>query len=151
VTRGEYAKYARSLGAADVIDYTRTQPADAVRASDPNGIDALLDFAGIPDLSSSVAPLVRSGGRVISIVMPPDAEGLAARGVTGLLVARTAAEHRLPEITSRIAAGEIKLPAIKVFPFDEVGAALELQATRHVRGKLVLVHSTDPGTSSSGG
>ena len=151
VTRGEYAKYARSLGAADVIDYNKTPPAEVVSTSDPDGIDALLDFAGIPDLSASMAPLVRSGGRVISIVMPPDVEGLAARGVTGLLVARTAAEHRLPEITSRIAAGEIKLPAIKAFPFDEVSAALELQATRHVRGKLVLVHSTDPRTPSSGG
>jgi NADPH2:quinone reductase len=139
VTRGEYADYARSLGAADVIDYTQTQPADAVRASDPAGIDALIDLAGIPDLSSSMPALVRSGGRVVSVVLPPDTDGLAARGVTGLLAMRTTVEDRFPEIASRIVAGEIKLPAIKAFPFDEVAAALQLQATRHVMGKLVLV------------
>jgi len=138
VTRGEYADYARSLGAADVIDYTATEPVEAARERYPNGVDALIDLAGIPELSSGFADLVHSGGRVVSVIMPPDVEGLAARGVEGILANRMLAEHRFPEIAARIAEGEIRLPAIQTFSFEDVGAALELQATRHVKGKLAI-------------
>jgi NADPH:quinone reductase-like Zn-dependent oxidoreductase len=138
VTRGEYADYARSLGAADVIDYTATEPVEAARERYPNGVDALIDLAGIPELSSGFADLVHSGGRVVSVIMPPDVEGLAARGVEGILANRMLAEHRFPEIAARIAEGEIRLPAIQTFSFEDVGAALELQATRHVKGKLAV-------------
>lgn len=139
VTRGDYAEYARSLGAADVIDYTAAEPVAAVRERYPAGVDALIDLVGIPELSSGVAALVHSGGRVISVVMPPDVEGLAARGVEGILASRWSAEHRFPEIAARIAEGAIKIPPVRTFPFEEVGDALALQATKHVRGKLAVV------------
>jgi NADPH:quinone reductase-like Zn-dependent oxidoreductase len=139
VTLGDHAHYARSLGAADVIDYTATPPVDAVRERYPAGIDALIDLVGIPELSSGLAALVHSGGRVVSVITSPDVEGLAARGVEGILTSRWTAEHRFPEIAARIAEGAIKIPDIQTFPFEEAGRALELQATRHVRGKLALV------------
>ena len=139
VTRGDYADYARSLGAADVIDYAPTDPVEAVRERYPDGIDVLIDLAGIPELSSGFAELVHSGGRVISAIMPPDVEGLAARGVQGILANRMLAEHRFPEIAARIADGGLRLPAIQTFSFEDVGAALELQATRHVKGKLAII------------
>ena len=139
VTRGEYADYARSLGAAEVIDYAPTDPVEAVRDRYPDGIDVLIDLAGIPELSSGFAELVHTGGRVVSVIMPPDVEGLAARGVQGILANRMLAEHRFPEIAARIAEGEIRIPALQTFSFEDVGAAIELQATRHVKGKLALV------------
>jgi NADPH:quinone reductase-like Zn-dependent oxidoreductase len=138
VTRGDYADYARSVGAADVIDYDAAEPVDAVRERYPSGIDAVIDLVGIPTLTSGIASLVRSGGRVVSVVMPPDVDGLAARGVEGILTSRWSAEHRFPEIAALIAEGKIRTPAIQTFPFEETGAALELQATRHVRGKLAV-------------
>jgi NADPH:quinone reductase-like Zn-dependent oxidoreductase len=139
VTRGDYADYARSHGAPDVIDYAPTHPVEPVRERYPDGIDVLIDLAGIPELSSGFAELVHSGGRVISAIMPPDVEGLAARGVQGILANRMLAEHRFPEIAARIADGGLRLPAIQTFSFEDVGAALELQATRHVKGKLAIV------------
>lgn len=139
VTLDDYAEYARALGAAEVIDYTATEPVEAIRERYPAGIDALIDLVGIPELSSGLAGLVHSGGRVVSVIMPPDVEGLAARGVEGILASRMAAEHRFPELAAQIAQGDIKLPAIQTFSFEEVGAALELQATRHVKGKLAVV------------
>lgn len=123
VSLGDYAEYARSLGAADVIDYTAAETVEAVRERYPAGIDAVIDLVGIPDLTSSVATLIRSGGHVVSTVMPPDVEGLAARGVEGTLAYRMAAEHRFPEIAARIAKGEVKIPAIQMFPFEEAGRA----------------------------
>jgi NADPH:quinone reductase-like Zn-dependent oxidoreductase len=139
VTRGEYADYAKGLGATDVIDYTTTEPAEAMRKSDPDGIDALIDLVGIPELSASMAALVRSGGRVVSIVAPPDVEGLAERGVAGVLTSRWATEDKFPAIASRIANGELKLPPIQMFAYDDLSTALGLQATRHVRGKLAVL------------
>ena len=122
-----------------MIDYTTVEPGEAVDTLDPDGIDALIDLVGIPELSASLAARVHAGGRVVSVVMPPDVEGLAARGVTGALTSRLVAEDRFPEFAARIAAGELKLPTIQAFPFAEADAAFALQATRHVRGKLVLV------------
>jgi NADPH:quinone reductase len=139
ITRGDYADYARSLGAVDVIDYTAADPVEVARERDPNGFDAMIDLVGIPALSAGFADLVHSGGRVASAIMPPDVEGLAARGVEGIMVNRMLAEHHFPEIAARIADGEIRIPALQTFPFDDVGAAIELQATRHVKGKLALV------------
>jgi NADPH:quinone reductase-like Zn-dependent oxidoreductase len=143
VTRGEYADYAKGIGAADVIDYTASEPADAIRKSDPDGIDALIDLVGIPELSASLADLVRSGGRVVSIVAPPDVEGLAQRGVNGVLTSRWATEDKFPEVTSKVADGGLKLPPIQTFSFDDLTTALGLQATRHVRGKLAIIVGGD--------
>jgi NADPH2:quinone reductase len=139
VTRGDYADYARSMGAADVIDYTAGDAAGAIRERYPDGIDSAIDLVGIPELVASVANLVRSGGRVVSTVLPPDFEGLAARGVQGAMAMRTTHEDQFPAMAARIAEGEIKSPAIQTFKFDDVGDALALQATKHVRGKVAVL------------
>jgi NADPH:quinone reductase-like Zn-dependent oxidoreductase len=141
VTRGEYTDYARSLGAAEVIDYEATDAVATVRERYPDGIDALIDLAGIPELATGMAALVRSGGRVVSVVLPPDVEGLAKRGVEASLTSRMAAEDRFGELTARIVEGKLKLPAIQTFPYDDVDKAIALQSTRHVHGKLAILIS----------
>lgn len=138
VTIGDYDEYARSMGASDVIDYTAVDPVVAIQARYPDGIDAVIDLVGIPDLSSRLSGLVRPGGRVVSTILPPDEEALTARGLTGKMTTRYTAEHRFPEIAARIADGSLKLPAIRTFTFDHVGEAIDLQATRHVRGKVAV-------------
>jgi NADPH:quinone reductase-like Zn-dependent oxidoreductase len=139
VTLGDYADYARSLGAETSIDYSATDPIAAVREQVPDGITCLIDLAGIPELSFGLTELVGSGGRVVSVVIPPDVEGLAARGVQGVLANRFMAQHRFPELAARVMDGGIALPAIQTFSFDDVAAALELQATRHVCGKVAVL------------
>jgi len=138
ITRPEYGDYARSLGATDVIDYTTMDPVAAVRELCPEGVDALIDMAGVPELTSALAAEVHPGGKVVSVVMAPDVEALAARHVEGLLTSRWAAQHRFGEITE-LFPESLKLPAIQTFPFEDVGAAIALQATRHVHGKLAIV------------
>jgi NADPH:quinone reductase-like Zn-dependent oxidoreductase len=138
VTKGDYGDYARSMGAADVIDYTAVDAVQTIREGYPDGIDAVIDLAGIPALYAGVSELVRSGGRVVSAILPPDAEALAARGVEGKMTMRYSAEHRFPEIAARIADGSIKLPNIQTFGFDDIRDAIDLQATRHVEGKLAI-------------
>jgi NADPH2:quinone reductase len=139
VTLAEHEKYARSLGAAEVIDYKATDPAAALRELAPDGVDAVVDFAGVPELSAGLVGLVHKGGRVVSVVIPPDVEALAAHGVTGILTDRTKAEARFAEVVGWIVDGKLDLPAIQTFPFEAIESAIGLQATRHVRGKLVAV------------
>ncbi|HKG56052.1 MAG TPA: NADP-dependent oxidoreductase [Candidatus Limnocylindrales bacterium] len=138
VTRDEHADYAKSLGATETVDYASHNAVDTVRAQHPDGIDALIDFCGTPELVAGMTDLVRKGGHVASTILPPDAEALAAKGIEGTLTTRFTAEHRFPEIAGRIADGSLKIPAIQTFSFDKVGDALELQATRHVAGKVAV-------------
>ena len=138
ITRGDYGDYARSMGASDVIDYTAEDPVEAIRARYPEGIDALVDLCGIPDLVSGISDLVREGGHVTSTILPPDSERLGARGIEGKMTTRFTADHRFPQIAARIADGSLKLPAIQTFTFDHAGEAIDLQATRHVCGKVAV-------------
>ena len=138
VTRGDYADYGRSLGAGEVIDYTAVDAVAATRSAHASGIDALIDLAGIPELLSGMAELVKSGGQVVSVVLPPDIEGLALRGVTGIFATRYAGESSFDEIAGQVASGALHIPALQAFSFADTGAALTLQATRHVRGKLAV-------------
>lgn len=138
VTRKEYADYARSLGAAEVIDYVAAEPVGAIVKRCPMGVEAVVDLVGIPELTAGMATLARSGGRVVSIVLPPDVEALAERGVQGILANRFTADEQFPELGARIAAGEVRIPVVQTFPFEAVADALALQATKHVHGKLAL-------------
>lgn len=138
ITRPEYTVYAKSMGAAGVVDYTAADPVEQLRELYPDGVDAVIDLVGLPELLASVAALVRRGGRVASTVLPPDVEGFAERGIEGKLTSRFTAEHRWAEMTVRIAEGSLRIPAIQTFTFDNVDDAVALQATRHVRGKVAV-------------
>jgi NADPH:quinone reductase-like Zn-dependent oxidoreductase len=138
VTRPEYTVYAQSMGAAGVIDYTATDPAEELAARFPEGVDAVIDLVGLPDLLASVSAHVKPGGRVASTILPPDVDGLAARGIEGKMTVRYSAEHRFPEMAVRVADGSLRIPAIQAFKFDQIQDAIALQATRHVRGKIAV-------------
>jgi NADPH:quinone reductase-like Zn-dependent oxidoreductase len=138
VTRPEYTVYAQSMGAADVIDYTANDPAEELAARFPDGVDAVIDLVGLPDLLASVSAHVKPGGRVASTILPPDVDALAARGIEGKMTVRYSAEHRFPEMAVRVAEGTLRIPAIQAFRFDQVQDAVALQATRHVRGKIAV-------------
>jgi len=138
VTRPEFTVYAQSMGAAGVVDYTTEDPVGELRSRYPDGVDAVIDLVGIPDLLAGVASALKPGGRVASTVLPPEMQGVAGLGVEGTMTVRFAADHRFPEIAVRIAEGSIRIPAIQSFPFDHVQDAVALQATRHVRGKIAV-------------
>jgi len=67
----------RELGAAEALDYTGDL-GEAVRAGHPDGVDAVLNFAGDP---AGLLPLVRSGGRLASTLLM-SADQLPAENVT---------------------------------------------------------------------
>ncbi len=138
VTRPEYTVYAQSMGASGVIDYTASDPSEELSARFPDGVDAVIDLVGLPDLLAGVSTHVKAGGRVASTILPPDVEALAARGIEGKMTVRYTAEHRFPEMAVRVAEGSLRIPAIQSFKFDQIKDAIALQATRHVRGKIAV-------------
>ena len=71
-----------------------------------------------------------------------DVEELAERGIRGTNANR-AAPGRLAELVKLVDDGTIRVPATHTYRLEDAAAALQEQAGRHVRGKLVLDLSED--------
>jgi NADPH:quinone reductase-like Zn-dependent oxidoreductase len=138
VCRGENADYARRLGAAEVIDYTEGDVAEAVRSGHLDGIDAIADMHGDKEGVARLAEQVRSGGHVASAVGAADAEALGARGIQATNVMGRVATASLEGLAGMLERGEIVSPEIRPFSLEEAGEAFAALATGHVRGKIIV-------------
>ena len=138
VCRGENADYARSLGAAEVIDYAAGDVVEAVRSGHPDGIGALADMHGDAEQLAGLAELIPSGGRVASVVGAVDIETLAARGIEGTNVQGRVTTGSLDVLSGMLVAGEIVAPEIRRFALADTAEALAAVGTSHVRGKIVV-------------
>jgi NADPH:quinone reductase-like Zn-dependent oxidoreductase len=138
VCRGDNADYARSLGAADVIDYTAGDVGDAVRSRYPDGIDAVADMHGDSEQLATLIEHVPSGGHVASVVGAADIEALGARGVEATNVTGLVTTASLDALSGMFEAGEIVAPEIRTYPLADASEALAAVGTGHVRGKIVV-------------
>lgn len=137
VTRDENLDYARSLGATETIDYTKGDLLDIVRASHPEGVDAVVDFFSDGPNLTRLSQAVRRDGKVVSASGGADPEVLSPRGIEGINVSRSN-PARLAELTNLVESGELKVPPIHVFPLRDAAMAIAEMQGRHVRGKLVI-------------
>ena len=104
--------------------------ADRVRALVPGGITAAIDLYG-----TETARAARELG-------VPDAHiTTIAAQVDGITPANgaNAAPGALEEIAQLVAAGRLRVPIAASFPVEDIRAAVELQAGRHVQGKVVVI------------
>ena len=141
VCSGDNAEYARRLGAADVVDYTTGDVAEAVRSRYPDGIDAIADMHGEKEALARLADQVRPGGHVASIVGAVDAEALGNRGIEAANVSGRVTTASLEALSGMLVAGEIAAPEIRSFSLADAGEGLAGVASHHVRGKLVVTVS----------
>jgi NADPH:quinone reductase len=139
VCRGENADYARSLGAAEVIDYTAGDVAEAIAASYPDGIAAIADMHGDKDLLGRLSEHVRSGGRVTSAVGAVDQEALTNRGIEATNINGTVTTASLQTLTEMLERKEIVFPELRAVPLAEAGDALSSVGSGHSRGKVVIL------------
>ncbi|MFE6838519.1 NADP-dependent oxidoreductase [Streptomyces sp. NPDC057705] len=131
--------YARSLGAAEVIDHRTTDVADAVAAAHPDGIDAVLDLANDRDtLAGRIAPLLRKGGRLVSTVFAADPEALAAHDVTAVNFFYRAAPGDMTRLADLVASGDLRVAEPTAYPLTQITDAYTTSTGGHVRGKLVI-------------
>ncbi|MEU6132274.1 NADP-dependent oxidoreductase [Saccharopolyspora sp. NPDC047091] len=103
--------------------------ADRVRALAPDGITAAVDLHGT-DTAHVARELGVPDARITTIAAQLD----------GITPANGAAAPRgaLDEIAELVAAEELRVPIAAHFPVEQVRAAVELQAGRHVHGKVVV-------------
>lgn len=127
----------RELGAAECIDYRETDPLEAVREAHPDGIDAVFDLLAGEALERS-GEVLRPGGRVVSILQPPDAAAFARREVSAFYVFVLPDGDQLRALTKLAEGGELVVPVHRTMPLSEARAAQELLEEGHVSGKLVL-------------
>ncbi len=104
--------------------------ADRVRALAPDGVTAAIDLFGTETVHAA-RDLGVPDARITAIAAQVD-------GITSANGAN-AAPGTLDEVARLVAAGELRVPISATFPVEQFRAAVELQAGRHTRGKVVVV------------
>jgi len=130
VGSGKNAEFLTSLGADEVFDYKfdfKTLPAD---------LDAVLDSMNSPE---KTMPLLKKGGRYVSIAQPPAPELARQLGVTASSFLYNPNSEQLKEVVGLIGRGQLKIFIDKTFPLEQVVAGLQYQKAGHTRGKNVII------------
>ena len=148
------AEVARAAGHADVVDYRRADPVDAVlELTGGEGAHVVFDSVGGPDFVRSVR-MLRNQGTVIvcgRAAGEPDIGAAAAdligarrnRGLRDFYLGAHVFDHldqvpgRLAALAAGVAKGEIVVP-ITAFPLADVRRAHEEMEAGRTVGKLVL-------------
>jgi NADPH:quinone reductase-like Zn-dependent oxidoreductase len=139
VTGPESAAQAKSLGAAETVDYTAGDPVELIKERYPEGVDAVIDFHSDADEFARFGSLIRPGGVAVSTRGPAGAAApeLEKRGVR-FAPANRAAPERLSEITTALESGRLQVPPVKTYPLEQASDAITEMAAGHVRGKLAI-------------
>ncbi len=147
----------RSLGADEVVDYTREDFTEVL-----SGFDVVLDSLGPASVERSLTVLKR-GGMAISVVGPPDPTFAAQLGrpalkpVMALLsrkIRRRAKQlgvryrflfmqangDQLKTLAALYDAGTLQPVVDRTFPFDETVEAMAYVEQGKAKGKVVIVH-----------
>jgi NADPH:quinone reductase-like Zn-dependent oxidoreductase len=130
--RAENHAYVRSLGADQVIDYTKDDPAALL-----GDCDAAFDTVGGACTAQCFAAL-KPGGRAAFIAGGASAPEAPRNDVTALRPAVGRSRALMDRVTAYVEAGVLKLPQITTMPLSEAVRAHELSEAKHVRGKLVF-------------
>ena len=102
---------------------------DRVRALASGGVTAAIDLHGTDTVQAARA-LGVPDQRITAIAAQVD-------GITSANGAN-AAPGAIEEIARLVAAGRLRVPIAATFPVEQIRAAVELQAGRHVHGKVVI-------------
>ncbi|GHF50537.1 NADPH:quinone reductase-like Zn-dependent oxidoreductase [Amycolatopsis bartoniae] len=121
------ADFLRELG-AEPVTYGDGL-ADRVRALAPGGVTAAIDLHGT-ETAHTARELGVPDGRICTIAAQVDGVS-AANGAN-------AAAGALDEIARLVAAGRLRVSIAASFPVEQIRRAAELQAGRHVHGKVVI-------------
>ncbi|MEV4049886.1 NADP-dependent oxidoreductase [Amycolatopsis sp. NPDC049688] len=103
--------------------------AGRVRALAPGGVTAAVDLHGA-DAAQAARELGVPDERITAIAARID----GIRPANGA----DAAPQAVEEIAGLVAAGRLRVPIAASFPVEQIRAAVELQAGRHVHGKVVI-------------
>lgn len=125
------------LGATTVVDFTAGSVTDQVRKLHPDGTDALVNLVGntIEDVPLAA---VRKNGKVGSTTMQPDADALAAAGLTGTTVFAAPTAEIIAPLAEQAADGTLAVEVGTVLPLDRAAEGLATIAAGKANGKIVI-------------
>ena len=130
------AEHLRSLG-AEPVAYGEGL-IDRIRDLDAGPVTAALDLHGT-DTVHTARELGVPDGRICTIAALVDGFPAATFPF--------AAPDALANIARLVVAGRLRVPIAATFPVEDIRKAVELQAARHVRGKVVIDLRGDGGSS----
>lgn len=139
--RGD-ADEARRLGAEEVYDTKGVDDIGALRASHPNGVDAVLDLVNGKDAIRGDAEILKAGGNLVSTLYAADEEWFAERKITAHNIASNknplSSPQGLNSIARMLADGTITARIRSTVELDGVGQMLEKLRHGGLRGKAVI-------------
>ena len=125
--------YVKSLGADQVIDYSKEDFSKVVK-----DVDAVFETVG-GDVAMRSFAVVKSGGRAAFIGSGATAPVSPRPDVLSLRPAVGRDRPHLERIVHLHATGAVRVPETRVFPLREAIEAQRISEGRHFRGKLVLM------------
>lgn len=129
---GKGVDMAKVLGADEVIDY---KSQDFTRIA--KDMDVVADLVGGETQTKSFGVL-KKGGRLLSVVMPPSGELAEQFGVTAKFLNSAPSPVKLNFGKKLVEAGKIKAHITKVFKLEQAAQAQDLVSAGGVNGKIIL-------------
>jgi NADPH:quinone reductase-like Zn-dependent oxidoreductase len=140
------------LGVARVIDYSREDVLESVRAWAPDGVDSIIDAVGLETLPRNTPDCIKAGGILVCIsnlITDTDYFDIASAAKRNVRVAdnvRGSPTANTPlfqmegfhQIVAGVGRGAIKVPPYKVLPLTEAAKAHEEVESGHFRHKILL-------------
>ncbi len=126
----------RRLGADTVIDGRREDITAAARRFAPDGIDAVLAFAGGDALERCLDAL-RSGGRC-AVPNGVEPEPRRRPGIEIVSYDAEASVRAFERLRRTVEAAKLEVPIAATYPLADAAKAHERLAAGHVLGKIVL-------------
>ena len=120
------------MGADEVIDYKTQDFSQLVK-----DVDVVADLVGGETQNKSFVVL-KTGGKLLSIVMPPSAELAEKYNVSGEFIMATPSYKKLAYCEQWILEGKIKAQVAQTMKLEQAAAAQDLVSKGGVKGKVVL-------------
>lgn len=124
--------FVRDLGADEVIDYQKEKFEDKLK-----DFDAVFDTVG-GDVYANSFKVLKKGGVIISMTMPPNEELMTQYGNNALYQTTSEKTDSINRLTELIDKGVIKPQIDKEFPLEQTAEAFEHLETGHPKGKVVV-------------
>ena len=127
---------ARRLGADEVVDGRADDLEAALDHFAPDGVDAVLAFAGGPELTTAL-DAVKKGGR-LAYPNGIEPEPRKRRGLRIKSYDAQSGVRQLEQLNAAITEARLEVPIAAVYPLAEVARAHEHIERGHVLGRIVL-------------
>jgi NADPH:quinone reductase-like Zn-dependent oxidoreductase len=135
--RPDEEAYVRALGATQTVDWSAGGIVDAVRAVYPDGVTAVIDLVDQKDALTELGAVVRSGGRVATLLGAADVEAFAGRGILASNTNAATTPDKIRQLAEMVASDRLRVVIQETYPLDRAPEAIAaFQAG--TRGKLVL-------------